>query len=149
MIKGISRHAGAAKAIRAELKKHGIKASVRAKCYSGGSSVDVCIEADVLPATREAIETFCKRFQYGHFDGMTDCYNYSNVNDDLPQVTFVFVNVDYSEKIRTEAKGYVASISGINEYQQDHYAHMALNSSWGDFWLGRKPKVAATARSTA
>lgn len=86
-------HTAAAKLIRAEIKKRGIKASVRSKSYAGGESITVRIETDMTPAAREAIEAFCSQFQAGHFDGMTDSYDYSNRRSDLPQVRHVFVEV--------------------------------------------------------
>lgn len=128
MTKRISDHAAAAKLIRAKLKQHSIKASVRSKSYAGGNSVDVNIEQDILPATKREIESFCNRFQMGHFDGMTDCYEYSNRSDDFPQVKFVFVRVNYSEEIIQAAKDYAGEAYWP-----------ALNGVWGDFWLGRKP----------
>lgn len=136
-----STHATAAQAIRKELKKHGINASVRSDSYSMGSSVRVRIQQDITPAAKKEIEAFCNQFQYGHFDGMTDCYEYSNRNDSLPQVKFVFVEVDYSDEIKQAAKDYISRISGIEEYERDRYSWMALNGSWGNFWSSRKPRV--------
>lgn len=146
MSKQISDHAAAAKMIRAELKKNGIAATVRARSYSGGSSVDVTITEDVLPATKHAVEEFCSRFQQGHFDGMTDSYDYSNRRDDLPQVRFVFVRVDYSDELRTAAREYVAAINGIDEWQRDQYVNLVIAGRWddGEFWLSRKPRQRAS-----
>ena len=98
-------HAAAAKLIRAELKKHGIKASVRAKSYAGGSSISVNVD-DELPATVEAIRAFTSKFEYGHFDPMNDLYEYSNSRDDIPQVGFVFVNNHLSDELRQAAWDY-------------------------------------------
>lgn len=84
MKKQLTEHAAAAKMIRTELKKHGIKATVRAKAYAGGESITVTVNNE-LPATYKAIKAYCSRFQYGHFDGMQDLYEYSNHSDDLPQ----------------------------------------------------------------
>lgn len=137
MTKQLSNHAAAAKQIRDNLKERGIKASVRASSYAGGSSVDVYLKQDMMPDTRQEIEVFCKRFQFGHFDGMTDCYNYSNVNDDLPQVQFVFVNGMFSAELRAEAKKYIGAIIGIEDHRREHYEYMALKGTWGDFWEGR------------
>jgi len=94
-------HAQVGRAIKAELKKHGIKASVRGKSFAGGDSVDVYIDAIqgdriLCPATIEKIQAFAKSFQMGHFNGMEDIYEYSNTNDG-PQVKFVFVSVNYGE----------------------------------------------------
>lgn len=144
MTKQISNHAAAAQ-IRKMLKKHGIKARVRASSYAGGSSVNVKILDDVLPATLEQIEAFANRYQYGHFDGMTDCYEYSNRNEELPQVKFVFVECRYSDAIRAEAREYIESIEGIHDYEIDQYTSLAIRGRWGDFWSSRKPRIRAAA----
>ena len=125
-----SNHAAAAQMIRAELKKNGIRATVKSRVYSGGSSVDVKIQQDVCPATRKQVEAFANRFQYGHFDGMTDSYEYSNRDESLPQVRFVFVTVDYSDEIIEAAKAYAGDAFWP-----------AINGVWGAFWRQHKPRV--------
>jgi hypothetical protein len=137
----LSNHASAAKLIRAKLKEHGIKAKVRASSASMTSSVDITILQDLSPAALEEVKSFCNRFQSGHFDGMTDSYEYSNSRDDIPQVKFVFISVEYSDEIKAKAKAYIADINGIDEYDRDRYEWMALNGSWGDFWADNKPRV--------
>ncbi len=144
MTKQISEHAAAAKQIRAELKKNGIKASVRASTGSMTSSITVTIQQDLIPAAIAEIKDFCNQYQMGHFDGMTDMYEYSNRRD-LPQVKFVFVNIDYSDELRAEVAEYVASIGGIEAHEQDRYQHIVMNGTWGDFWATRKPRVRVAA----
>lgn len=102
MTKRISDHAAAGKLIRAELKKQGIKASVRGQSYSGGDSITVRIDVQqadrvLVPAAQEAIQAFCRQFEMGTFNGMEDIYEYTNRNDDLPQVKFVFVQFEYGD----------------------------------------------------
>lgn len=140
-----STHAAAAAAIRAELKAHGIKGTVTSKSYSMGSSVNVKLTGDVLPATRDAVEAFAARFQYGHFDGMTDSYEYSNRDDSRPQVKFVFVSVDYSDELRAAARAYVeARWNGAGRYDADSLTWQVMNGSYEcDFWTARKPRVRA------
>lgn len=94
----LSSHAIAAKEIRNRLKAAGIVAKVRSSSFSMGDDVNVnLIDAD--PATVKLAEEIAKPFQYGHFDGMIDCYEYSNKRSDLPaQVKFVFVNNEASEQ---------------------------------------------------
>lgn len=90
-----SRHAMAAKAIREELKKAypGIKFSVRS------SSASMCSAVDVKTGHRFTYEQQCeiykllKRFEMGSFDGMTDCYDYDNVNYNIPQVKYISFQV--------------------------------------------------------
>jgi len=145
-MKNTSNHAAAAKMIRAELKKNGIKASVRAKSYSGGSSITVDILEDITPAAVKEISAFCDRFEMGSFNGMEDIYEYNNRNDDLPQVKFVFVNMDYSDELRAEARAYVeANYAADDEYRLQEETRNVINGYWGNFWINRKPRVKVAA----
>lgn len=157
-----SQAAQAAALIRAELRRNGVAATVTSKVYSGGSSVNVRI-ADPLPATRQAVEEFASRFQAGHFDGMTDCYEYSNRRDDVPQVRFVFVDADYSDETRQAAWDWLrARFAGLEDaperverayaYRAGHWdcygsdlVHRALTGVIPGFWITRKPRVRAAA----
>jgi hypothetical protein len=67
--------ASAAKAIRVELKTKfpGIKFSVRSSTFAGGNSIDVSWTDGPTDA---AVGEVIGKYQYGNFDGMTDCYNY-------------------------------------------------------------------------
>ena len=87
----LSTAALAAKAIRMELKKSfpKTKFSVYSKNYSGGNSVHVSWKGGPREST---IDKIINKYQYGHFDGMTDCYEFSNRRNEIPQVTFVFAN---------------------------------------------------------
>ena len=91
MARAITKHAKAAKMIRQELKKHGIKATVKSESYSMGSSINIRIMQDLLPAAIKQIKEFADQFQQGHFNGMEDIYEYSNSRDDLP-----FISSEYS-----------------------------------------------------
>jgi hypothetical protein len=64
----------AAKNIRIELKHKfpGIKFSVRKQ---PDGSIYISYKDDV---SREAIRDICDRYQYGHFNGMIDCYESKN-----------------------------------------------------------------------
>jgi hypothetical protein len=132
-----SEQAQAAAEIRKGLKARGIKARVTSTSASMTSSVDVTINQDVTPEERNELESFCNKYQYGHFDGMTDCYEYSNTNENVPQAKFVFVRVDYSDEIKAEAAAYIANINGIEEWKRDQYVYMVIMGSWGDFWNER------------
>ena len=132
--KTLSTHAAAAKMIRAELKRHGIPGRVTSESYAGGSSVSVHL-ADPLPATVAAVEAFANQFQYGHFDGMTDCYDFSNRRDDLPQVKFVMVYADYSDEIQAAAAAYAKEL-GVEFW-------LVLSGRFEGFWTSRKPRVRA------
>ena len=38
------------------------------------------------------VEAITSKYKLGHFDGMTDSYEYSNRRDDVPQVAYVFLS---------------------------------------------------------
>lgn len=143
----MSEQAQAAKLIRAELKKHGIKATVRSDSASMTNSVRVTLSDELAP-TVEKVEEFCKQYQRGHFDGMDDSYHYSNTRDDLPQVQFVFVNNDLSEERRAEVWAYVqanhadASDSERPDSYEDRVLFAgALRGEWGTWLSDKKPRV--------
>ena len=135
MTKQTSQHAAAARAIRNELKRHGIAGRVTSSSYAGGSSVHVHL-TDALPATIEAVESFAAQFQFGTFDGMTDSYNVSNRRDDIPQVRFVIVHADYSAEVREAVEAYAAE-RNIDPWR------ILSNQYPNDFWTSRKPRIRA------
>lgn len=96
-MKELSRWAAAAKAIRKELGKAfpETKFQVRSESYSMGSSVDV--DWTDGPTT-DMVEEIIKKYQYGHFNGMEDLYEYSNTREDIPQVKFVMTQREISEE---------------------------------------------------
>ena len=135
MTKQLSEHARAAKLIRAELKKHNIKGIIRASIYAGGDSVNVSLTNCEAPWTVEAITKFCNQFQMGHFDGMIDCYEYSNRNDDLPQVKFVFIANGRSDADRQRAWDYLRNNFGGYEDAPTSFedaGSFRANDQWAD-----------------
>tara|TARA_R110000751_G_scaffold39998_1_gene95102 strand:- start:136 stop:579 length:444 start_codon:yes stop_codon:yes gene_type:complete len=82
--------------IRKILKAKNIKASVRSKSYSMGSSVNVEIKEIIDPGIYKGLKEELAKYQYGHFDGMIDLYEYSNNRDDIPQCKFLFIEYSYS-----------------------------------------------------
>jgi len=105
----VSSHAAAAKAIRAELAATfpGIKFSVTSETYSMGNSVS--IDWTDGPTVKE-VEQFTSKYQYGHFDGMTDMYEHTNSRDDIPQVKYVKEHRSQSEEVqslKTEIEKYI------------------------------------------
>lgn len=83
-----SSHAAAAAAIKEELKNNfpGIKFSVTSESFSMGDAVRISWTDG--PTSKE-VENFSSKYQYGHFDGMTDMYENSNDRDDIPQAKYV------------------------------------------------------------
>lgn len=104
--KQISSHAAAAKLIRSELKKHGIKGRVTSSTFAGGNSVSVYLKG-APPWTRKAIGEFADQFQYGRYDGMQDIYEYSNSRDDIPQVKYVSVTNQFTDDMHQKAYEYL------------------------------------------
>lgn len=86
-----SSHALCAKAIRNELKKAypNTKFSVTSESFSMGNAVR--INWDNGP-TVEMVDAITGKYEYGHFDGMTDSYEYSNRRNDIPQIKYVTTN---------------------------------------------------------
>lgn len=94
-----STHAAAAAAIRTELNSafKGFKFSVTSDSFSGGNAVRIhWIDG---PTTAE-VTAISGRYQYGHFNGMDDIYEYSNENENLPQVRYVSESRTMSEQVR-------------------------------------------------
>lgn len=77
-----------ATAIREELKKEfsGFKFSVTSENFAGGDAVRISWTDG---PTTEQVQEFTKKYQYGHFNGMEDIYEYSNSREDLPQAKYV------------------------------------------------------------
>ena len=84
--------AQAAAQIKAKLKDIGVKAQVKSFQAAGCNGVYVyCDLADKVHS--DEIHAAAKVHQYGHFNGMEDLYEFSNIDDNIPQV--MFVNVSY------------------------------------------------------
>lgn len=128
--------------IKTELKKHGIKSSVKSENYSGGSSVRVRVY-DRLPATVAKIEEFCSDYKAGYFDGMTDMYVYQA--NDNPTVSFIFVDNEISDERLQSVKDFVSSFyanPGVG-YEFDRLVYSNLNEVNSFYWQRNKPRIAA------
>lgn len=101
--------AACADAVRAELKKvfPFVKFSVKSSTFSMGDSVSVSWSDG--PTTKE-VDPIIGKYQYGHFDGMQDLYEYSNRVDGLPQAKYVSGNRSMSEETETILKPIAAHI---------------------------------------
>lgn len=98
----LSESAKVAKIIKAELKKHGIECRAKSNNYSMGSSVDIYIE-DQPPWVVEAIKKQTDKYEYGTFDGMTDCQGVKNRGLDVPQVKYLTIHNSFSEDSERKA----------------------------------------------
>lgn len=94
----LSQHAAAAAAIKEELKAaypH-IKFSVKSESFSMGDSVHVNWTDG---PTSEEVNDIIKKYQYGHFDGMTDMYESTNRRNDIPQSKYVSGSRSISDEV--------------------------------------------------
>ena len=98
----LGQHALCAKEIRKILKKAFpmVKFSVRSTSYSMGDNVTVDWKDGV---SSTAVKELISHFEYGSFDGMTDCYNYDNNIESIPQTKFLMINRNFSDEIMEEA----------------------------------------------
>lgn len=99
--KQLSNHAAAAKLMRQDLKKaYPLTAfTIRSNSYAGGNSVHVeWMNGPVY----DDVTKIVGKYQYGDFDGMTDCYDMTNVRNDIPQVKYVQVRREVSEDIKQQ-----------------------------------------------
>lgn len=97
-----SRQANAASAIRKELKQEFPNIKFRVTSDAGSLSSAVRVES-VEPqhhgdrhlhrALYDDVRAVVNKYEYGKHDPMTDFYNYDNRRDDIPQVTYVLVQV--------------------------------------------------------
>lgn len=123
-------------------KKEGIKivARVTSENYAGGNSVRVHL-TDMPKAIVEQIEEQTAKYEYGSFDGMTDCYNYDNVRKDIPQVRFLFVNNEPSDETRERLfkqmkaeRGEEIKSNTLDEFYNEYVAELR---EWGGTLLHR------------
>ncbi len=113
--KKLSGHAAAAKAIRNELKNTypEIKFSVTSESFSMGNSVHISWYDG--PTTNE-VDSIVKKYQYGHFDGMTDMYEYSNDRDDIPQTKYVQTSRTMSDETKEILTPFIEEIFKLNKF---------------------------------
>ena len=109
--------ASVAKTIRRELKEKfpSIKFSVRSESFAGGNSVDIYYTNGV-PA--DEVRKLVNKYESGHFNGMTDCYNYHN-NRDYPTVKFITVGRKITDDIREKTKIDIAKRYGIEDINNE------------------------------
>ncbi len=121
----------AATAVRVELKSvfPGIVFMVRSEGFASGNSVDIdYVDGPSVTAVRVVTE----KYQYGHFDGMTDLYECSNSRKDLPQVKYVCVSRAFSKLASKKLMLELCGKWGI-EPKDDLGASFELNGEWCNF----------------
>jgi hypothetical protein len=113
-----SSHAGAAAAIKAELKgiyPH-IKFSVTSESFSMGDSVHV--KWTDGPTDNE-VDNIIKKYQYGSFNGMEDLYENTNSRDDIPQSKYVSGSRSISDELEA-----ILLPDAERLFTPDHYNHV-------------------------
>lgn len=98
-MKELSETAKCSKAIREELKKKfpGVKFKVNS---GGGSAINIYY---VDGPSYESVDKIVGKYEMGHFDGMTDMYEYDNRREDIPQVKYIFITREISLEYGQEA----------------------------------------------
>lgn len=125
-----STQAECAKAIRQLLKTKFpfVKFSIRSRSFAGGDSVDVSWTDG--PTTR-TIDSLIGKFQYGHFNGMTDCYEYSNRESGIPQSKYVQTSRHMAPETGHEIKMKIAESHGIEDPSDEKEWQEKFNH-WSD-----------------
>lgn len=100
------------------VKSLGLECSVKSDNFSGGDSVRVTTY-NANQKQRVEIEKYCDQFQRGHFDGMTDLYEYSNRRDDIPQTKYMFCEYSYSDDIKQAAYEWIKEHFATEEEIQE------------------------------
>ena len=76
-----------------------IQFNVRSSNFANGNSVHVSWN---LGPTSDEVDKLVSKYQYGHFDGMIDMYEHSNMRDDIPQAKFVMCQREYKTEEEIE-----------------------------------------------
>lgn len=137
-----SEQAQVAAMVKKHLQAQGLQVRARSDSFSMGDSVNVkVLTPDLRPEKRKEIEAYCREFQYGHFDGMNDIYEYSNRRGDIPQTKYISVDFTQSEECKDAIKAYLANTYQMDKWEIDNKAWSVWNGVWGDFWDTWKPST--------
>lgn len=98
MQKQLTEAAQVAKLLRTELKEKfpGVKFSVTSENYSMGDNVQIRYTATRTTPKVKDVEKLTLKFNAGHFDSTTDCYEYTNRGTG-PTSKYIFVDADTTE----------------------------------------------------
>ena len=115
-----SSHAAASAAIKEELKKAfpTTKFSVTSEIFAGGNSVDI---SWTNGPTTDRVKEYSNKYQYGHFNGMEDIYEYTNSREDIPQVKYVSESRILSDEIIKEVATKLQEVKTYTEQQKYSY----------------------------
>ncbi|NWJ46501.1 MAG: hypothetical protein HXX08_11530 [Chloroflexi bacterium] len=140
----LSTAAQAAKLIRADMKSEYPDLKVRVTChnFAGGDSITVEFY-DQPPEVEEAIKKLLHKYEFGHFDGMTDMYEYSNWNDALPQTKYLHIDNNRSPEMDAKLEAFALSLYGEDSPQTKSYEihttmHRLFRDTYPYFWKAFK-----------
>lgn len=122
----LTQSAQAAKQIRTELKRDfpQIKFKVTSDNYSMGSSVSISWTDG---PNDQKVREITDKYQYGHFDGMTDMYEYSNDREDIPQAKYVMASRSISDNVRKLAFDFIKkTFSYDSDFEVEREVHRFL-----------------------
>lgn len=113
-----SEHARAAAAMKAECSKLWpcVKFSATSESFSMGDAARL---SWVDGPTVDMVDKIVKKYQYGRFDSMTDCYNFSHVNKDLPQTKYATADRDMSDEAKTLILAMLCTRFGVDSLDYD------------------------------
>jgi len=129
----LSTQAQVAKECRTYLKSIGIKCRATSESFAGGDSVDVELN-DLNPKLHKEISDELSKYQYGHFDGMTDMYEYSNSNKDIPQTKYLHVNNRFSPELKQRAWAFIHATYADAQNLSATYVELSSNDRIGNEW---------------
>tara|TARA_R100000234_G_scaffold119772_1_gene103702 strand:+ start:1411 stop:1908 length:498 start_codon:yes stop_codon:yes gene_type:complete len=98
-MKQLSQQAQVAKLLKQKAKELGINViSSKSDSFAGGNSVTLRFNSGSDDAVNQ-LKDYSHQFEAGHFDGMTDMYEYDNCRDDVPQTKYLSLNDCRADKI--------------------------------------------------
>lgn len=129
-----SNQAQVAKICKQYINSLGYPCAARSRSFSMGDSVDVSVEnvpADIL----DKIHSELAKYEYGHFDGMTDMYELSNMRDDIPQTKYLHIGCTYTDDIKQKAWQWLRdswqdAAEGPENFKDAH--NYRLGNQWAD-----------------
>lgn len=114
-------------AIRKDLRNV-FPATIFSVTIGRGSGVDSVRVRWTDGPTVKLVESHLGKYERGHFDGMTDSYDYSNRRDDVPQTRYLFTSRDISPTLANRCIRQIAAFWGgvdsVPEAVPGYFGHM-------------------------
>ena len=125
-MKTLTQAAQVAKAIKKELKEYypNIKFSVQSKNFTGGNDVTISY-TNAVPSKN--IEKLIRKYEAGHFDGMTDMYNYDYAKTGIT-AKYIFVERHISDDVWEKAKQKIAQDFDIADISDESLWQKKFNA---------------------